>query len=158
MATIMKNGKLVQVPDASLYIPPTPEHQSLEQAQDAMINWVDSFTLSITGKVPQDEKLSWDAKEGAARAILAGNATTSQTALLQGEADLTGETLTELSTIIVAKADKYRLIVAKVAGLRRAVSKQLQAADVVSNPFVYDTILEQAQTQAQALAAQVLGG
>lgn len=129
-----------------------PAFATADEAKDAMRVWIEAFTASITGQVPIDEKLSWDAKESAARAWLAGNPSERETALIMGESSITGESPEVLVGKIVANADVYRLIVASVAGLRRKTSAAL---DAVSDPYDYAIVLGQAQAQATVMAAQL---
>lgn len=131
------------------YVAP-PAFATAGAAKAALVDWVDEFTAGVTGPVPKDEKLSWDAKEAAAKAHLAGTADAEQTALLQGEADLTGESLNDLSTAIITKATTFRAVVGKVAGLRRAMTT---AIDAESDPYGYETILNNGKAQALAMAA-----
>jgi hypothetical protein len=90
------------------------------QALADVVAWVNTVTATITGPVPDDEKISWASKEEAARAFLASEQlSASQTALLTGEAAVTGETVASLSARIVANADLYRAAIATLTGLRR---------------------------------------
>ena len=131
------------------YIAP-PAYATADAAKAALVAWIDEFTAGVTGAVPKDEKLSWDAKEAAAKAHQAGTADAEQTALLQGEADLTGESLADLSTAIITKATTFRTVVSKVAGLRRSMGV---AIDAESDPYQYEIILNNGKTQAEAMAA-----
>ena len=137
--------------------PTNPRYRTADEAKAAMIAFIDRFTLSVTGPVPQDEKLSWDAKEQAAEAIIAETATAKQTKLIQDEADITGETAETLSATIVAKATAYRSVVSRVAGLRRATEAAIdaEAAKTTPDPFQYEIILENAQTTAATMAADL---
>ena len=131
------------------YVAP-PVFPTADAAKLAMVAWIDEFTEGVTGHIPKDEKHSWNAKEPAAIAYLAGTADAAQTQLLQDEADLTGETLTELSTAITTKAAAFRSVVSKVAGLRRATEALI---DAEADPHNYETILVNARTQALAMAS-----
>lgn len=122
------------------YIAP-PTYATADEAKRALVEWIDAFTLSITGSVPQDEKLSWAGKEAAARAYVAGTADAPQTAKIEGEASLTSEDPTALAIIIIAKADLYHAIITQAAGLRRATGEALDAAD----PVDYEIILDAAK-------------
>jgi len=86
------------------------------------------LTGRITGPVPSDEKISWPVKAGAARAILSGNATVDQIALIATEATVTGETENDLAVSIVAKADAYAVAIGGLTGWRRAAEKTITAA------------------------------
>lgn len=118
--------------------------------QAAMLAWISDFTAQFTGDTPLDERLSWDAKEAAARAQIAGAADAQQAALLADEAALTGETVDNLALLILANADLYRAIVARVAGLRRLTRDAINAAET---PEAVQAVLDGAKAQALALAA-----
>jgi hypothetical protein len=130
------------------YVAP-PTYPTKAAALQAVNEFAQSFTEGITGPVPLDEKLSWDAKEAAAKAVIAGTATAEQQSLLDDEAALTSETTTDLANTIVAKATVYRQVVSRVAGLRRVLTTQIEAE---TDPYNYEAILLAGQTQAQQLA------
>lgn len=130
------------------YVAP-PAYATADEAKVAMVTWIDEFTEGVTGAVPKDEKLSWDAKEAAAKAVIAGNATAEQQSLLDDEAALTSETTANLANVIVTKAALYRQVVSRVAGLRRVLTAQIEAE---ADPYNYDAILQAGQVQAQQLA------
>jgi hypothetical protein len=121
-------------------------------ALQAVNEFAQSFTEGVTGPVPLDEKLSWDAKEAAAKAVIAGEATLEQQSLLDDEAALTSETTVNLANTIVSKATIYRQVVSRVAGLRRVLTAQIEAE---TDPYNYDLILEAGKTQAEQLANSI---
>lgn len=82
---------------------------------------LDQASLTLAGSVPLAEQLTWQSKELAAEAVLKGKASIAQTALLQDEADFTGETLDDLAETILARAKRFRVAVARLAGLRRQI-------------------------------------
>jgi|GEM_PF-1091947 len=129
-----------------------PKYQSADAAKAAMVQWANNFTAAVTGPVPIDERLSWDAKEAAARAYIAETADTAQTAMIETEAAITEEGPASLAAIIIAKADTFRAVVARVAGLRR---KTIAAIDAVVDPADYETVLLSAKAEAEALAAEL---
>lgn len=129
-----------------------PKYPDANSAKAAMVEWITSFTQSVTGPVPIDERLSWDAKEAAARAYVAQTADLSQTAMIEDEAAITGEVPAALAAIIIAKADVFRAIAAKVAGLRR---KTITAIDAVTDPANYEVVLVAAKAEAVTLAASL---
>lgn len=100
----------------------------------AAVSMIEAATDAITGDVPLAEKLSWTAKEDAAREFLAApeGVMPASAAILQGEASVTGEDLTGLATRIVANADAYRAAVARLAGLRRLTSAGIDAAETIA--------------------------
>lgn len=136
-------------------IPPyvaKPTYPTQAIALQAVNEFAQSFTEGVTGPVPLDEKLSWDAKEAAAKAVIAGNATAEQQSLLDDEAELTKEATLDLANIIKNKAKLYRQVVSRVAGLRRALTAQIEAE---TDPYKYEAILLAGQVQAADLAKEL---
>jgi hypothetical protein len=129
---------------------PGPKYPDAAAAKAAMVEWIAGFTATVTGPVPVDERLSWDAKEQAARAYVAETADAAQTSMIEDEAAITGEVPADLAAIIIAKADTFRAVVARVAGLRR---KTIAAIDAVTDPADYETVLVSAKAEAEAMAA-----
>jgi len=122
-------GQIYNPADGAFMDPaPQPQYMNAALASTAVYDAIDAFTLSVTGRVPDDEKLAWPAKEDAARAIVAGTATEPQTALLADEASGTGETVAALAAKVIAKADVYRAIVARCTAIRRNADTALAAA------------------------------
>lgn len=130
----------------------SPTYPTQAIALQAVNEFAQNFTDRITGPVPLNEKLSWDAKEAAAKAIIAGTATAEQQSLLDDEAALTSEATTDLANIIVSKAAIYRQVVSRVAGLRRALTAQIEAE---TDTYNYEAILLAGQAQAQQLAESI---
>jgi len=122
-----------------------------DAAKAALAEWATRATAAITGPVPPDEKIAWPTKETAARAIIAGTATTDQTAMIGAEAVFAGETVADLCGKIIARADLFRSVVAAVSGIRRHASAQIDA----SQPAEYEGILNAARITAQQAAAQL---
>lgn len=139
-----------QAPDLGGKTPPPPAYPTADAAKAAMIQWASDFMASVTGPVPIDERLSWDAKEAAARAYVAETADAAQTAMIDGEAAITGEVPADLAAIIIARADTFRAVVSRVAGLRR---KTIAAIDAVTDPADYEVALAAAKAEAITLAA-----
>jgi hypothetical protein len=83
---------------------------------------------AVTGLVPQADRDSWATKAVAARAYLADVASADQTAMLQAEAAVTGELVEDLAAAIVAMAENYAGIAAKLAGQRRKTRTAIEAA------------------------------
>lgn len=83
---------------------------------------------SILAPYPAGERLSWPAKEDAARAHLAGTAAPHQTALLAAEADEASETVDAIAAVILARADAWRQTAGHLSGLRRRALAAIDAA------------------------------
>lgn len=114
--------------------------------------WIESFMESVTGGIPATEKVSWPVKAIAARAVVNGNATGVQTAIIQAEADVTGEALADLAATIAAQADQWEIVASMVTGLRRKTRDAINAAP---DSETIEAILTQAQTDAATLAASI---
>lgn len=130
------------------YVAP-PKYLNAAAANAAMVAWLDGFTAAVTGPIPIDERLSWDAKEAAARACIAETADVAQTALIEEEAAVAEEDPADLAALIITRADTFRAVIAKLAGLRR---KTMAAIDAVSEPSDYETVLLAAKAELEAIA------
>lgn len=125
------------------------KYPNADAAKAALTAWAEAATAAITGPVPADEKIAWPAKEAAARAILAGEASADQVTLVGTEAAITGEAVAELCGKIVARADLFRAVVAAVSGIRRKASRLIDE----SQPAEFPEILIDARIAAQQAAA-----
>ncbi|WP_417702310.1 hypothetical protein [Pseudophaeobacter sp.] len=139
--------ELGALPASALLAPPDlPTYQNLEAARRDLAVWVDQFLAQITGVVSEYERASWPSKAAAARAVLSGGGTQEQTALLQGEADIVGETIAETAAKIGANAAHYEAIISRVTGLRRVVDDELAGAPQAID---YDAIVQSAKARMQ---------
>ncbi len=103
-----------------------PEDRQKAKADIAML--ADQAATKIIGVVPEAERASWPAKEAAARAHVSGSADAGQTAMLEVEAALTGETVDVLAATIIARADAYKALAGQLTGIRRAAEAAIDAA------------------------------
>lgn len=118
----------------------------------------DAFAEMITGTIPRSEIASWPSKEVAAEAHQAQTATARQTAMLQAEANLTGETLDELAAKILANSTVYNPATGMIAGQRRTVTAAIDAlTDIDTFHADVAAIFATAEAQSQALLAQLQG-
>lgn len=136
---------------------PVPDLAQIKAAAKSRVAArADQIAEAITGTVPLAERLSWPTKEVAARAVLAGTATTGQQMILGAEAQVSGETVAVLAASIVAKADLYMTAVGLIAGQRR---KTMAAIDAVTDPSTaaasLAAIFATAEQEAQALLASL---
>ena len=125
-------------------------YPDIASARVAMLGFINDLTKQITSQYPAAEVSAWPSKAEAARAVIAGTARADQTTLIQDEADLTGATLTDQAAAIVAKAEMFEAIVAKVSGLRQATDAWLVEATTSAER---EAVLDAAQAQAVTLAA-----
>lgn len=121
---------------------------ALADAQEGLALWFEAEAARITGPVALAEKLSWTAKESAARAWQAARATPAEEDLLLGEATVTGESLENLTQSILATADAFRGQIAVLTGLRRNASLALRQA---ATPEEIGAVLASVRLKAQAL-------
>ncbi len=130
-------------------------------AKQRVAAFADSLAAEVTGPVSETERASWPTKEIAARAYLdgvaPGTATATQVAMLQSEADLTGETPLALAQKIVDNADSYVEIAGLIAGQRRATYTAIDALEIgVATVADLEAVLTTARTQAEAALQQIL--
>lgn len=118
--------------------PPPPKPLTRDGAKRDLVAFLDEVTAKITGPVPVDEKLAWSKKERAATAYLAGNATADLRAMIEGEAAAAGEDATALANKILAKAARYNMIVALIAGVRRKAEAAIDAGTPEQFPAIID--------------------
>ena len=117
-------------------------------ARAAMAAWIVEFTSQFTAGLPVAEVASWPAKSAAARAHLDG----ATQPMILAEAAVTGEEADDLARAILAKADLYTAIIARVTGLRRATEAQIATADT---PEAVADALAASQKSALSMAAQM---
>jgi hypothetical protein len=97
-------------------------------AEATLLARIEAVAEALTGAVPLAEKLSWTAKEEAARAFAEGNADPGARALLEGEAAVTGEGVADLAARILRNAEAWRLVIAWLSGVRRRTLTALALA------------------------------
>jgi hypothetical protein len=102
------------------YVPP-PAVDRDDQRRLALA-WVNSlhagFLRDLTGGATVEERDTWQTKEGAARAMVAGSATDGQKAMIGFEAAGAGLDPLALTQTIIAKAESFQALVGMAAGLR----------------------------------------
>lgn len=121
------------------------------EAKVAMIRWIDGFLNRFISVYPQAEVLTWPLQSQAARAFKANEATTVQTAFLEGLATKRGITPDAMADIIIAKADPYEAIVQETGALRSLLSAQIDAATYAEIPAVLEAGQKAAIAKATAL-------
>lgn len=102
------------------------------QASEQLNAAIETVASGVTGSVPLTEKLSWGSKEVAARAVVAGDATKPQSAMIEAEARVTGEAVSTLARRVIRNADGYRAIIATLTGLRRHTETALLSATTLA--------------------------
>jgi hypothetical protein len=94
------------------------------EAADLLIRWLNQVGQSQTGDVPDDEKLTYDAKETAARAVAAElqggpTADPAHHSIIAIESALVGETFEVTMGKILYNATVFRIFGPVMSGLRR---------------------------------------
>jgi hypothetical protein len=130
--------------------PPSRSMDELKaDARAAMRDYISRFLAQFVANTPSAEIASWPTKAAEARAFLAGGPAS---VIIQKEASVTGETVSNLAAIIVAKADRYSEIIGLVSGLRRKVDAEIDAA---SSPAALASVIQSSKSAATALAISV---
>lgn len=126
-----------------------------ERAKDEIVRFADSIGDMFKKGVPGLERDSRPEKRDAAIAVRDGTATVEQTAILAGEVSMTGETIEGLAEKIIANSSLQLAVAGKSAGLRRATTKQIDAAATENE---MNAILQQAKTKAESELKALMGG
>ena len=149
-------AQALQVYDEMFVNPvPQPEPERFPDTASAMrevIAYADRVTAGIRGDIPEDERASWTQKLAEAEAYFAtpDAVIPPATPILSAEASITGETIAELASRVIAKGTEYKMIAGAIAGMRRSIEAQL---DAVNTSDKREAILLAAQAQAEALLA-----
>ena len=118
----------VEYPIGQAPIPSPPLNAVKAQAVARVVAMIDAAAETIAGPVPQYERASWPTKADSARAY-AGTPTASQAAIIDGEAEITGETGAQVAARIVANADAWIAAIAALTGRRRVAFAAITAAE-----------------------------
>lgn len=108
---------------------------------------IDAAADRITGIYPRAEKDSWPQKEAAALAIIAGTATDGDTALIGGEAAVTGVAVADLAGRVVANSARFRQAIGALSGLRSITEAAISTAQDVAGVNAAMTSLRVALAQ-----------
>jgi hypothetical protein len=117
------------------------------EARARIVQLIERAEVALTGARSRYEPHSWDRKAAAAAAYLGGTATTAQEAMLQAEADETGETLTDLAQLIAANAGAFEVAAARLTGLRRKAMAGIAAAEDAASAWAEVEALKAALAQ-----------
>jgi hypothetical protein len=90
---------------------------------------------NYTDKVTIEEMLTWPIKLDAAKSIKNGTTTEEQKELLEGEAEITLETIDDLTNKILDKSKKYHNVIGKLSGVLRKYTK------LIKNKLTYSEII-----------------
>lgn len=129
--------------------PPPPSLDDLRKAAQAkVLAWATEFGARFTAGYTVEEVASWGTKAAAARAHLAGE----DQPIIIAETEVTGEDPADLARTILAAAELYQAIVARITGLRRATMAAIDAAETAE---AVEAALTAALASARGLAAQL---
>jgi len=129
---------------------------SLEVAKSNGLDEIDEAHSEIleflTGNATAAERDTWETKEQAAIAYVAGTADAIQTSMIETEAGLTGELPADLAANILANAAAFKSFIGLASGIRR---KGRNAVIAATTEAEVHTILVNLSDEADAALAQV---
>lgn len=139
--------------EVQAYIAPPipPAYPTRDAAKRAVVRWIDGLTAQVLDQYPAAVRARWAIEEAAARAVIDGDYTPDQLALVTNEGAAKGRTPAEHAARIIAHADNFRAIADQVNTLFLAIDGQLDAA---ASPAEFEAILEWGKEQAAPLASQ----
>jgi hypothetical protein len=115
-----------------------PKYATIDAALLEMSLWVDKAINDTIGNVSVAERDSWESKKIAARAYLDNTASDLQKQMLEIESRITNENVKDLCQKIADRAERYTLLVATIAGIRRRMETELSAASVNDYPKILE--------------------
>lgn len=122
-------------------------------AKEEIVAWLNTQGEIASGRIPNPEQATWDAKEAAAKRIQAGIQTTEDTSLISIESALVGETLAVTVDKVAANAAAFRITGPLITGIRRRVDRALAAATNVEQ--IQTIILKNKELFNKAMADSV---
>lgn len=117
-----------------------------DQAKNTITKEHSRVLVELTGNASIEERDTWQAKAIAAEALLAGNATETQQAMLGTEASITGQDVQDLAQVIVGKYQQYQSLIGLASGLKR---KALKAVDACKTVDEIQQVLESIKTEVE---------
>ncbi|MBT2130126.1 hypothetical protein [Aliiroseovarius lamellibrachiae] len=130
------------------FAPPPPPIEVIQaEAKHSVIGWINALTDQLTSKYSTIEIAGFVAKKIEAQKVQDGEP--GPFPMLESEASLTGETIHELTTVVLAKDAAYEAITAAVTGLRRNTFTAIDAATSASD---VQTAIVAAKVSASAMA------
>jgi hypothetical protein len=138
-----------------------PDADRADQRGAAMdrVNWLHAdFLRNLTGGATVEERDTWQTKEAAARAMVAGSVTDGQKAMIGFEAAGAGVDPIALAQTIIAKADSFQTLVGMAAGLRAKAKAAIVLAAGESVPIddvagAIDAVFAQVSIEVEAAVA-----
>lgn len=132
-------------------------YQSKEEAKEQVLQWADNFLQPLRKGYSQSEIDSWPVKGPAAIRFVNGDALSSDTFMLQAEADALqliapGTTAAQVAAAIKPRAEPYLEALAFTSALRQIVNAQI---DQTNDLLEIVPIIENAKAAAAAKAADL---
>ncbi|MBD3803553.1 MAG: hypothetical protein IE919_09985 [Thioclava sp.] len=134
---------------------PVAAFGSRSEALSALSAVIDSVMAPLSQFVPLDERLGWGAKAAAASAVINGNASSNQKAMIAAEARITQEDEGELAQIIVSLSDAFSAASGAAAGIRR---KYRDLIDEITDPHDYEEVISSAEGELSSLISEYFAG
>jgi hypothetical protein len=104
----------------------------------------------ISGGVSKVERDTWLEKAYSSQAILDNTANETQIAIIQSEADITGETIQELAEKIIRKHQRFMSFTGTLSGLKRKYEAQInQSTDAAFVEMALDEMRQQCEQLSQ---------
>ncbi len=133
------------------------------QAAGAMARLNDvhaAFLRDLTGNATIEERGTWNTKEEAARALLAGEASDGQIAMIGFEAAGAGVEPILLAQTVIARAEAFQSLIGKAAGLRARARAAIARATDEAVPLeqvepALAAILEQLSAEADTAVTRI---
>ena len=121
------------------------------RAKEQVITFADQVGTKLTAGYPKAEVQSWPAKAAEAKAWLA-DTTQPAPAIIDAEAQATGQTPQQVAQAVVAKAAFFEQVAGLIAGLRQKTEAAIDAAtDAAAVEAAMQAGLAAAQTEMQKL-------
>lgn len=121
------------------------------RAKEELATMVAGLGALAASGVPAIERDGWAVKEADARTVIEGG----ESNMLAAEAAITGETVMELATAVIARGAIYRGLVGAVSGIRRKASMEIDAA---ANADSVTAALTNARAMVDAAIAEFQSG
>lgn len=108
--------------------PVIPLHKIKAQTMSDIVSYLNWKANDVSGLVPESERSTWDAKEAAANAMKAGNASTKQTKMIEIESALANEAPNTTCDKIIKNATMFYICGPALGGIRRKCFKMVENA------------------------------
>jgi hypothetical protein len=134
--------------------------EAFDQAYKSAFSTIETFARDvrhqIAGTHDDAEIAGWNNKLRIAKAVLDKTATASevQAMTIEAQARGAGETPEQLATMVVAKGEKFAVVVGLIDGMKRKAEKAVEAA---KTPAEVEAVLDAMRKEADAALEQLKG-